>query len=199
MDDMGAMMKLSIMIGAGHVILANAMDAWRQRSSSAALAPMGWIIAIVASLVLASGNSELKTIGSAGIATGLLMVLGFAGAGTETGIGKRLITGLMSLTRVTNAFGDVLSYLRLFALGLASASLAVAFNGLAKQAQESIGTFGILLAILILVIGHSLNFILAIVSGVVHGLRLNLIEFFNWSVPEEGRPFRAFHKKEKTT
>lgn len=199
MDDMGSMMKLSILIGAGHVILANAMDAWRRRGSLSALAPVGWIVAVVAGLFLASGDDGLGLPGVVGLAAGLLMIFGFAGAGRDEGVGKRLVTGLMSLTRVTNAFGDILSYLRLFALGLASASLAVAFNGLARQAQESIGTFGILLAILILVIGHSLNFILAIVSGVVHGLRLNLIEFFNWSVPEEGRPFRAFQKKEKTT
>jgi V/A-type H+-transporting ATPase subunit I len=36
---------------------------------------------------------------------------------------------------------------------------------------------------------------MGILSGVVHGLRLNLIEFFNWSLPEEGEAFRAFERK----
>lgn len=199
LNNMDAMMKLSILVGAGHVILANAMDGWRQRDSLSALAPVGWIVAIIGGLVMASGQEALKTPGGIALGIGLLLVFGFAGAVPGEGTGKRLAGGLLSLTRITNAFGDILSYLRLFALGLASASLAVAFNGLAAQARDSIGTFGILVAILILIIGHTLNFVLAIVSGVVHGLRLNLIEFFNWSVPEEGRPFRFFHKKEKTT
>jgi V/A-type H+-transporting ATPase subunit I len=54
---------------------------------------------------------------------------------------------------------------------------------------------GILLAILILVVGHGINVLLGIMGGVVHGLRLNCIEFFNWSLTEEGYPFRAFCKK----
>ena len=51
--------------------------------------------------------------------------------------------------------------------------------------------------LLVLVLGHTLNLTLGIISGVVHGLRLNLIEFYKWSVFEEGSAFRAFRKKEK--
>jgi V/A-type H+-transporting ATPase subunit I len=93
----------------------------------------------------------------------------------------------------------VLSYLRLFALGLASASLAVTFNDLATQAMGAGPGIGLLLALLILALGHVLNLVLAVVSGVVHGLRLNLIEFYNWGINEEGYPFNAFRKKETVT
>lgn len=205
LGNMGAMMALSVAIGGAHVILANAMDAWRQRDSASALAPVGWIVVVLSGLLLGfvSTTGTLgeagRTIGIGGLVTGFLMVFLFHGALPGNGWGKRLLSGLLSLANVTNAFGDVLSYLRLFALGLASASLAVAFNDLASQARAGIGGLGVLVAILILVVGHGLNFVLAIVSGVVHGLRLNLIEFFNWSVPEEGRPFRPFEKKEKLT
>jgi V/A-type H+-transporting ATPase subunit I len=54
---------------------------------------------------------------------------------------------------------------------------------------------GILLAVLIVLAGHSINLMLGIMGGVVHGLRLNCIEFFNWCLTEEGYPFRAFCKK----
>jgi len=101
---------------------------------------------------------------------------------------------LLALTNISKAFGDTLSYLRLFALGLASAQLASTFNGLASGAMEVPG-LGIFLAILILVAGHGINLLLGIIGGVVHGLRLNCIEFFNWSLNEEGYPFRAFSKK----
>ena len=97
---------------------------------------------------------------------------------------------------VTNAFGDVLSYLRLFALGLASGSLAAAFNDLAAKSHAAVQGAGIALALLVLLVGHGLNFLLALMSGVVHGLRLNYIEFFNWGLEDEGKPFRAFRRKE---
>ena len=84
-----------------------------------------------------------------------------------------------------------------FALGLASSSLAVSFNGLARQSTEMESGFGLLLGLGILLVGHALNFALCIMSGVVHGLRLNYIEFFNWSLHEEGKPFVPFHRKEK--
>ena len=49
---------------------------------------------------------------------------------------------------------------------------------------------------LVLVIGHGMNFVLSLMSATVHGLRLNVIEFFNWGLNEEGRPFRAYERKE---
>jgi V/A-type H+-transporting ATPase subunit I len=90
----------------------------------------------------------------------------------------------------------VLSYLRLFALGLASASLALTFNDLARQVADEVPGLGLLFAILILLVGHVLNLLLSVMSGVVHGLRLNFIEFYNWALLGEGYPFRPFKKKE---
>ena len=95
-----------------------------------------------------------------------------------------------------NAFGDVLSYMRLFALGLASASLALTFNDLAAGARNALPGLGVLVGGLILVLGHTLNLALGVMSGVVHGLRLNFIEFYNWGLPEEGMAFRRFARKE---
>jgi V/A-type H+-transporting ATPase subunit I len=109
-----------------------------------------------------------------------------------------VIEGLRALTDITKAFGDVLSYLRLFALGLASASLALTFNGLAHQVAAVYPGIGVLLALLILLVGHGLNLALSLMSGVVHGLRLNFIEFYNWGLSEEGYPFKAFARREET-
>lgn len=109
-----------------------------------------------------------------------------------------LMEGLRALASVTKAFGDVLSYLRLFALGLASASLALTFNDLAHQAAVAYPGLGLLLALLILLVGHVLNLALNLMSGVVHGLRLNFIEFYNWGLSEEGYPFKAFARREET-
>ena len=53
-----------------------------------------------------------------------------------------------------------------------------------------------LLALLLLLLGHAINLGLAIMSGVVHGLRLNFIEFYKWGVPGEGKAFQKFARKE---
>jgi len=196
--DGAAMMRLSIAVGIAHLVLANLAEAWSRRRTWGMAAPGGWVLLIGGAAALWLGAVELPHAGlqAAGIAAmglGGALVLLFTGAGAPPGV--RLLRGLLALTRVTNAFGDVLSYLRLFALGLASASLALAFNDLAAQVADA-PAFGKLAAALILLVGHSLNFALGIVSGFVHGLRLNFIEFFNWSIPEEGYPFRAFAKRE---
>jgi V/A-type H+-transporting ATPase subunit I len=135
----------------------------------------------------------VRTPASVAAVGGLFLVFAFAGYGARPL--ARLGKGLAALTRITAAFGDIMSYLRLFALGLASASLAVSFNGMAASAWESIPGVGILAAVTILVIGHSLNLLLAVAGGFIHGLRLNVIEFFNWGLPEEGSLFRPFKKK----
>ena len=111
---------------------------------------------------------------------------------------KRQVKGVTALTGVSGAFGDVLSYLRLFALGLASASLAAAFNDMAADVRQALPGIGMLFALLILLLGHALNFMLSVASGFIHGLRLNVIEFFKWGVQEEGNPYRPFSRKESS-
>jgi V/A-type H+-transporting ATPase subunit I len=190
------MMALTIIIGSIQVIIGNLYAAWQRRPSLSMLAPIGWILVIIGGLVVgfnAGMEGSRGTIGTGLLIAGGVLILGFAGAGKP--FLKWLMAGFQDVTRLTSAFGDILSYLRLFALGLASSSLAIAFNGLAQQAYESSASMGILFALLILLIGHFLNFILCLVSSVVHGLRLNLIEFLNWSTPEEGVPFKPFRKK----
>ena len=201
-QDANTMMLLSIFIGAAHIVVANLGRAWTHRGTLQALAPVGWATIIIGGCALWLGMRDMAsegftTVGSWIMGAGLLCVVLFSS--TKSNPLRRLVDGVFALTGLTKAFGDVLSYLRLFALGLASASLALAFNGLAQQVAGGISGFGTFLALLILVLGHGINFVLAIMSGFVHGLRLNYIEFFNWGLPEEGTVFRAFAKKEGTT
>ncbi len=196
MSNYKAMMILAILVGVIHIVIANLAQAWSQRHSLIAIANLGWATALIGATVTFLGfeYTLAKTIGFALIGTGILAVLFFTSI--EKPFWKRMLKGLIGLTRITGMFGDVLSYLRLFALGLASASLAAVFNDLAKQIYHEMSGFKIILAILILLIGHGINFVLSLMSGFIHGLRLNFIEFFNWGLPEEGKPFKAFSKKE---
>ena len=196
--DFDAMIRLSVFIGIIHIAVANLARAWAARGSSIALAPLGWFFLIAAGTAYwLQGEPTLVSWISGGLGLGaVLFFSGSAPLAGAAGIGRRLFEGLKGLTDVTKAFGDVLSYLRLFALGLASASLATTFNQMAADVAERFAGIGIVFAAMLLVLGHALNFVLAVVSGVVHGLRLNLIEFYNWSISQEGYPFRAFAKKE---
>jgi V/A-type H+-transporting ATPase subunit I len=205
-SDFGTMMKLSIAIGTLHLILANALTAWhrwRSREPRKALPPVGWITMMAGGLTtyLAGFGTATGDLGMILLAAGAGVVLLFAGRPVKKlkDLPWRLLDGLKELTGFSKAFGDVLSYLRLFALGLASASLAQTFNQLAEQAQGSGAGIALLFGLLILILGHSLNLVLALIGGVVHGLRLNFIEMYNWSVYGEGQPFRAFRKKENAT
>jgi V/A-type H+-transporting ATPase subunit I len=192
------MMNLTITIGALHLILANikvAMSSgWRPKS----LVPFGWACFITGGLLL-YGSMMIDGLaawpGQVLLAGGLLLAMFYSGHGAPT-IGQRIALGLLAIPRVSNAFGDVLSYLRLFALGLASASLAISFNNMASGIREAVPGIGLLFALVVLLLGHALNLVLAIASGFIHGLRLNVIEFFNWGVQEEGNLYRPFKKKE---
>ncbi|NOD86925.1 MULTISPECIES: V-type ATP synthase subunit I [unclassified Ruegeria] len=201
LNNFGAMMMVSIVVGVLHLVLANALAAraaWGQRK---AIANLGWIAALIGGFVLwlsyMSGKSPVP--GSAILILGVVAIVLFS---SERIIQKptdwiwRLIEGVQSLAGAMGAFGDVLSYMRLFALGLASASLAITFNDLAVSVMQALKGPGILFGLLILIIGHVLNFALAMMSGVVHGLRLNYIEFFKWGLPDEGIVFRPFARKE---
>ena len=194
------MMKLSVCIGVFHIALANAIMAWNARGYNRAWMHTGWIAAVCGGLLvwLSGEYAGLNLVGQVCFATGLLLVFLFGSerkVSSPVDLAWRVLEGLSSLTNITKLFGDVLSYLRLFALGLASASLALTFNNLAQQVAEAHPGTGILFALLILLVGHVLNILLSLMSGVVHGLRLNFIEFYNWGLSGEGYPFRAFSKK----
>ncbi|MCV6597503.1 MAG: hypothetical protein OIF40_10540 [Mangrovicoccus sp.] len=201
LNNFDVMMRLSILIGAAHIIFAIAMNAWVIRGQRSAKAQLGWIGAILGGLLLwLSGQDGFwGLLGWALLFAGLGAVAVFSSERPiETPLDWlwRALDGLKALTGVMGAFGDILSYMRLFALGLASASLALTFNQLAMQVIEAVPGIGLLFGLLIFLVGHVLNFALGMMSGVVHGLRLNYIEFFKWGLPEEGEAFRPLTRKE---
>ena len=221
MQDREAMMLVSATIGVFHLVLANAVVAWRWLGSGHALSSLGWAITLVGGWLLTltmlpkpdvsallaetfagtptSWSGVISASGWWMLILGLLLVFLFSStrpvfSTQPRDLLARLIDGFLGVTNVTKAFGDSLSYLRLFALGLASAQLAMLFNQMASDASQVPGV-GILLGLLVFLLGHTLNFVLAVVGGVVHGLRLTCIEFFSWSLTEEGQPFEAFEMR----
>lgn len=105
----------------------------------------------------------------------------------------------------TGLMGDLLSYLRLYALGLAGGMLGGVFNSLGLQLKDSMGDFlfgipGWLCFGLIFVAGHALNIALSCLSGYVHSIRLTFVEYFkNSGYDGRGEAYRPFASRRKPT
>ncbi len=126
------------------------------------------------------------------IISGVLLVLFFHDMSLS--IISRAASGLLPLFFIiTGILGDVLSYVRLFALGVASSVLGLVVNQIGGQIMEN-GWWGILIGVTFLLFGHTLNFFIAILGAFVHPLRLTFVEFYNNAQFKGGgseyRPFR---------
>ncbi len=110
----------------------------------------------------------------------------------EVGLGLVLVFSFLQkrwfeLLHIPQIFGDVLSYIRLYALALASILIAKTFNSMAAGA-------GFLGGLIIILLAHSTNIGLAVIGGVVHSLRLNFLEWYHYSFLGEGTLFNPLKK-----
>lgn len=106
--------------------------------------------------------------------------------------------GVQGLVEIPAIFTNILSYLRLGAVGLASVGLAVVVNEkLALPFMERGGVY-IVVAILILILGHAVNIALGIIGPFLHSLRLHYVEFFSKFYKGGGIPFVAFGEDKET-
>jgi len=115
----------------------------------------------------------------------------------EGGIGARIGMGVYNLFSAVFYVGDVLSYLRLMALGMVTAGLAMAINVIAKLVSDAPYGIGIAAALLILVAGHFFNILINALGAFVHTLRLQYAEFFPKFFLGGGREFQPLSKKYK--
>ena len=92
---------------------------------------------------------------------------------------KNIGSGLWdTYNMATGLLGDVLSYIRLFALGLSGSILGLVFNDLAMNMKPDIPVVGTIVMLLILVFGHTMNIALSALSAFVHPMRLTFVEFY---------------------
>ncbi len=124
-------------------------------------------------------------------------LINFCFANYEGSIKESIVSNLKNLVScllgIINVFSDIVSYIRLWAVGLAGAAISATVNELASP---MLGNFLFMIfAIVILVFGHGLNMILNVLSVIVHGVRLNTLEFsshldMSWS----GQKFEPFEE-----
>ena len=150
----------------------------------------------VFSFGLIIGSIPVGTVAIALIGIGF--VLSFVFSNYEGSIIKSILSSLTNIVSVllgvVNVFSDIVSYIRLWAVGLAGAAISATVNELAGPL---LGNFMfMILAIVLLVFGHGLNMILNVLSVIVHGIRLNTLEFsshldMSWS----GHKFKPFKEQ----
>ena len=150
----------------------------------------------VFSFGLVIGSIPVGTVAIALIGIGF--VLSFVFSNYEGSIIKSILSSLTNIVSVllgvVNVFSDIVSYIRLWAVGLAGAAISATVNELAGPL---LGNFMfMILAIVLLVFGHGLNMILNVLSVIVHGIRLNTLEFsshldMSWS----GHKFKPFKEQ----
>jgi V/A-type H+-transporting ATPase subunit I len=145
-----------------------------------ALAELGWIIALADMLVLIwyvlfIGAAKVPTVVWGVFLAAMLLSSGFTKP--DRSMVKRLLLGFAaSMLPLLSTFSDTMSYVRLFAVGLASYYIASAFNSLGVATAETATWF---MAVPVLIFGHGLNIGLATIAIFAHGVRLNMLEFSN--------------------
>ncbi len=182
-------MVVSIMIGMAHISLALLLKFKNTRDYSS----LGWIIVIWAGYFLTNskmGQGVDNPPATYTLIFGLLVVLAFSS--TNKNLLLRFLEGLNGLLGIVQVFSDVLSYLRLFALGIATVYMAQTFNSLAEDIITGMPGVGYVFAILVLFLGHTVNLLLAVMGGVIHGLRLNFLEWYRWCFVGDGLEYKPF-------
>lgn len=189
-------------VGTLHISIAHVWNFIRQikeKPMIRAFTQLGWLFLVlglyylVLNLVLSSVKYPLPQHATWLIAAGLSFIILFSQQsgrffhGVAMGFANLLTTFLSSIS----AFSDIISYIRLFAVGLATIEISKSFNAMASGMAN--GAVGIILASIVLLLGHTLNLAMGALSVVVHGVRLNMLEFsghlgMEWT----GRPYKPF-------
>lgn len=146
-----------------------------------------WMLFIGGLLLFAiPGMDDPAKIIAAAAGAGLILTQGRA----KKGVVMKFGSGIFSLYGITGYLGDVLSYSRLLALGLATSVIGMAINTIAGLFAGSVP--GAVLMTIIYIAGHTFNLVINLLGAFVHTIRLQYLEFFSRFYESGGRPFKPF-------
>ena len=199
------MMLLCFTIGVSHLMLARIWNGLCRLNDTSCLSEFGW--AGILLFMYFVTNSIVGIFSSIPVAMywvfglSLVAVFGFTVKPSELKTrGAEL--GMLPLN-IMSALGDIISYVRLFAVGLASVKVAENFNAMATGLVAGAEDWWVralmsVAMVLILVVGHALNLAMAALSVLVHAVRLNTLEFSNHKgVTWSGYAFKPFKKSKE--
>ena len=167
--------------------------------ASAMFEQVTWLIMLNSLLVLGLSKGGVLPGGLAricGIIAIVQAVLIFLFTERKSGMVGRLGGGVFALFSTVFYFGDVLSYVRLMALGMVTGGLGMAVNILSKLLMDS-GKLGFVFGLLLFVGGHMFNLAMGVLSAFVHSLRLQFVEFFPKFLAGGGRDFIPLRQQYK--
>lgn len=178
-------MELALFIGTVHILLS--MFRYLRRNWHT----LGWILFLIGAYlyfpIYLNATSLIHFVFGvdkvAGGAAGFQLMVGGIGLAVLLAIVRQKFFGIFEIMVLIQIFADVLSYLRLYALGLSGSIVTATIN-------DAIGSLAIVFGILLALIGHLINIVLSVMGGVIHGLRLNFIEWYHYSFEGGGKPFQ---------
>lgn len=199
-QDNNAMFQLSLIMGVIQIIfgmILKAVNLKIQFGFKYAVSTIGWVVLLL-SVIFATLFPSVLPMGG----TVHLVILGIAGAmiylynSPDKNIFLNIGLGLWdTYNMATGLLGDVLSYVRLFALGLSGGILAGVFNSLAVGMSPDVAVLGPIVMVLIFVVGHAINIFMNVLGSMVHPMRLTFVEFFKNSGYEGGgKEYTPFKK-----
>jgi V/A-type H+-transporting ATPase subunit I len=175
LNDTKFLQAFCFLLGAFHLSLGHLWQAIHKAPSLSALADLGWTSLLWAGFFLAKTlilNDPFPFFGQWLIIGGITLAILFSSP--QKNILKMVGGGLANvLLSLVNSFTDVVSYIRLFAVGLAGVAIADTVNILAAD----FGASNPLVKVMIVFLGHTMNLVLAPLSVLIHGVRLNILEF----------------------
>ena len=193
-DSTSFIMQLTFIIGAVHLSIGHLLSAAKKSNSITALADIGWILVLWGVFFIANNivlGKEMAKATMPLLIAGASIILLFANFQKNVIKGILITLGNLPLS-IISSFSDIVSYIRLFAVGLATVIVATSFNEMALGSGINSIVSGIIAAI-ILLLGHSINLVLCGMSILVHGVRLNMLEFSGHvGVQWTGKPYEPF-------
>ena len=196
------MFYLAIVLGALQIIFGlfiKAGNQTKQYGFSYALSTIGWLIVLLGSViyVLLTKTGVIQpnqAILYAIISLGAFFILFFSDPGVN--VFSRIGKGVWDIySTVTGIFGDLLSYIRLFALGLSSGILGFVINDIGLQILGSSKILGPVFFVVFLILGHTLNILISSLGSFVHPMRLTFVEFYkNAGFKGGGGEYKPFSK-----
>lgn len=197
--DNSTMFTVSLCIGVVQILfgmIIKAINLTIQCGFKYALSTIGWFVLLVTIIVAVLLKVPFSSpVIIAFMALGAIGILFFQSPGKN----PLLNVGLAlwdTYNMATGLLGDVLSYVRLFALGLSGGILANVFNSMAVGMSPKTPVIGFIVTALIFCVGHALNIFMNILGAVVHPMRLTFVEFFkNAGYTGGGEEYRPFGQK----